>query len=302
MPHAGHCISLKRKSELALIGVTLLWGATFVLVKNVLDHASTLVFLAMRFSLAAVALALLFRGRLLEAPELRKTSLTGGAIAGGCLFSAYFFQTFGLRYTTPSKSAFLTGLTTVLVPFLSSIVYQKTPHLSEVIGAGVATAGLAMLTLHAGEFRIGFGDAVTLGCTVTFAMHILVLGRWAAKSSFALLSVAQIAVTALLALLTCGWAEPPVLRWTVGLAAAVVITGLFATALAFTVQAWAQRHTTPTTVALIFALEPVSAAVTSYLVEGEVLWGRALAGAALILAGVLCVELKPVGAREHPSV
>ncbi len=293
---------MRARAELALIAVTLLWGATFVIVKNALDQASTLIFLAMRFTLAASALAILFRGRLLLQPELRGTTLTGGALAGVCLFGGYFFQTFGLRFTTPSKSAFITGLTTAVVPFFAALVYQKAPHVSEVLGVAVATAGLVMLTLPEGAFAIGFGDAVTVGCTAAFAMHILVLGRWAERSSFALLSVSQLGVTALLALMTCGWAEPARLEWSMGLVGAVAATGLLATALAFTVQAWAQRHTTPTRTALIFALEPVSAAVTSYVVEGELLRGRMLAGAILILGGVLLVEMKPIGAREHPSV
>ncbi len=111
--------------------------------------------------------------------------------------------------------------------------------------------------------------------------------------------VTQIGVTALLALALCGWAEPLKLVWSWSLVSGVVITGLLATALAFTVQTWAQRHTTPARAALIFALEPVSAALTAFLAVGEVLAGKALLGAALILAGVLIVELKPVGPSRH---
>lgn len=291
----------RAKAELALVAVTLVWGVTFVLVKNALDQVSTLLFLALRFGLAAVALTLLFRNQLSAGPELRRSSLTGGVLAGLCLFAAYFFQTMGLRFTTPSKSAFLTGLSAALVPFFGAIVYQKAPHVSEVIGVTAATAGLALLALPPGALQIGLGDALTIGCAVTFAMHILVLGYWTEKSHLALLSVSQIGVTALLALLTFPWAEQAVLKWTTAVAGAVVVTGVFATAVAFTVQAWAQRHTTPTRAALIFALEPVAAAVTSYVWEGELLKGRGLAGAAMILGGVLLVELKPIGGREHPS-
>jgi drug/metabolite transporter (DMT)-like permease len=293
-------VSRQRQGELALIGVTLVWGATFVVVKNALDHVSTLLFLALRFSLAAVALALLFRGRLDVTGPMRITSLTGGGLAGVCLFTAYFFQTYGLRFTSPSKSAFITGLTTALVPFLSAFVYKKAPHVSEALGVAIATAGLALLTLPPGRFSMSAGDGLTLCCTLMFAFHILVLGSWAPRSSFELLSVSQIAVTALLALAVCGWTETPRIVWSKGVVFAILMTGLLATALAFTVQAWAQRYTTPTRAALIFALEPVAAAFTSYLVEGEWLRGRALAGAAAILAGVLMVELKPIGLRRHP--
>lgn len=292
---------MRAKAELALIVVTLLWGATFVIVKNALDQVSTLLFLALRFSLAAAVLGLIFHRHLALEPHLRRTTLTGGTLAGVCLFVSYFFQTLGLRFTTPSKSAFLTGLSAAVVPFLGAIVYQRAPHLSEVIGVSAATVGLALLALPAGGFEIGFGDALTVGCAVTFAMHILVLGHWAERSQLALLSVCQIGVTALLALMTFPLAERPQVAWTASVAGAVVLTGVFATALAFTVQAWAQRHTSATRAALIFALEPVAAAITSYLWEGEILTGRGLAGAALILGGVLLVELKPIGRREHPS-
>lgn len=295
-------MSERARAELALIGVTAIWGSTFVVVKNALDDVSTLLFLAMRFTLATAVLFILFRSQLTVNPGRMRYTLTGGCLAGLCLVSAYWFQTFGLRFTTPSKSAFVTGLISVVVPILGSIVYRKAPQTTEVFGVAVATFGLALLTLPPGRLALGRGDALTLGCTILFAAHILVLGRWSAKSAFALLSVTQIGVTALVAWLLCGWAERPFVRWTPALVFAILVTALLATALAFTVQAWAQRHTTPTRAALIFALEPVSAAITSYFVAGETLTRRALTGAALILAGILLVELKPFGKRRHPSV
>ncbi len=292
---------MRARAEAALIAVTLLWGATFVVVQNALQDASTLVFLALRFGLASIALAFCFGRGLAGQPQLRRPTLAAGSIAGVCLFAGYFTQTLGLQFTTASKSAFVTGLSTVLVPFLAVLVYQRAPHVSEILGVVVAATGLAMLTLPSGTVSINRGDVLTLGCAFAFAMHILLLGRWAPALPLPLLSVSQLGVTALLALAACFWAEAPRLHWTPRLAVAVAVTGLLATALAFAVQTWAQRHTTPTRTALIFALEPVSAAITSYVAEGAVLRGRSLAGAALILAGVLVVELKPFGSREHPS-
>ncbi|HUQ93220.1 MAG TPA: DMT family transporter [Bryobacteraceae bacterium] len=293
-------LSERTRAEIALIGVTLIWGSTFVVVKSAIEQASTLVFLALRFSLGSMVLLLVFRHRLRVNPELRRMTLTGGVAAGACLAAAYYFQTLGLRYTTPSKSAFITGLTAVMVPFLAAVVYRKAPRPAEGLGVGIATFGLALLTLPSGHFAIGYGDALTLCCAVVFAGHILVLGRWAPVSSFELLSFSQIAATAVMMLLVCGWAEPTKAEWNWQLVSGVVITGLFSTAIGFTVQAWAQRHTTPTRAALIFTLEPVAAAVTSYLVAGELLSGKAMIGAVLILTGVLLVELKPAGFGRHP--
>jgi drug/metabolite transporter (DMT)-like permease len=287
------------RADLALAGIALIWGATFVLVKQALQDASTLLFLALRFSLASVALALALRGRYRGSSSGRQ-ALAGGLLAGLCLFAGYVFQTFGLRYTTPSKSAFITGLSIVMVPLLGSVVYKIVPGASEWLGVVVATIGMALLTLQGGSLRIGFGDLLTLACAVGFAAHILVVGHYSRKVGFERLSLTQIATAAVISLATFWWAETPRIQWSAGLVVALAVTGLLATALAFTVQAWAQRYTTATRTALIFALEPVFAWLTSFLVAGEILSTRATLGAVMILCGILLVELKPVGPVRHP--
>jgi len=296
MTPAGSGSSLR--ADLALAGIALIWGATFVMVKEALQDASTLLFLALRFSLASVALGLVFRTCYGGFFAGRRT-LKAGLLAGICLFAGYLLQTFGLRYTTASKSAFLTGLSIVLVPLLGSAVYRTVPHASEWLGVVVAMAGMGLLTLHGDSIGIGFGDLLTLGCAVAFAAHILVVGHYSRKVGFEGLSLIQITTAASIALATFWWIEPPRVQWTPGLLAALGVTGLLATALAFTVQAWAQKHTTATHTALIFALEPVFAWVTSYVVAGERLSARAGLGAVLILGGILLVEVKPIGPAQH---
>jgi drug/metabolite transporter (DMT)-like permease len=143
-----------------------------------------------------------------------------------------------------------------------------------------------------GTLAINRGDLLTICCAACYAAHILTLSRYSAAASFELLSTAQIGISALLAWSLCRGMETPHIRWTAGVWAAIVITGVFATALAFTFQAWAQRYTTSTRTALIFMLEPVFAWITSYLLTGETLSAQAAAGAGLILAGILAVELK----------
>jgi hypothetical protein len=161
------------RADLALAFITLIWGSTFVVVKEALADSSTLLFLALRFSLAAVSLAIVFR------PLPSKFSapgplLKGGILAGLCLFSGYAFQTFGLRYTTPSKSAFITGLSIVLVPAFNALLQRRAPHPSEALGVLIAAAGMALMTLRADSLRAEFGDLLTLGCAAAFAAHILV--------------------------------------------------------------------------------------------------------------------------------
>jgi drug/metabolite transporter (DMT)-like permease len=287
------------QADLALVFITLIWGSTFVVVKEALSSASTLLFLALRFGLASVALLVAFRS--MHVTMLgQKRMLVGGALAGVCLFGGYVFQTFGLRSTTPSKSAFITGLSVVLVPLLSSLVYRKAPEIAEVLGVLLASGGLALMTLDERSFTISTGDILTLISAIGFAIHILVLGHYSRSGGFETLSVVQVVTCATIALGTFWWVETPHVVWRPSLLIALAITGLLATALAFTVMAWAQQHTTPTRTALVFVLEPVFAALTSFLVEGEVFTRRGGAGAALILAGIVLVDLKPFRRRPHP--
>lgn len=286
------------RADLALAGIALIWGATFVLVKEALRDASALVFLSLRFSLATLALGCAFRPLAAKFTN-RALLMRGGLVAGLCLFAGYLLQTLGLRYTTPSKSAFLTGLSIVMVPLLGALAGRRAPSVAELLGVAAATVGMGLMTLESGLARINLGDLLTLACAAGFALHILAMGHWAPQTNFQALTLVQVATAALLATASFWWAEPAYLRWTPRVAVALLVTGLLATALAFSVQAWAQQRTTPTHTALLFALEPVFASLTSWLLTGERLSGRQAAGAALILAGVLQVELKPLGFGPH---
>jgi drug/metabolite transporter (DMT)-like permease len=290
------------RADAALVFNTVVWGSTFILVKTALLDVSPLLFLALRFSLATLALMVLFRrhtGR-------NACATWPGALAGTFLFSGYLLQTLGLQSTTAPKSAFLTGLTSVMVPLLGALVYKIRPQASEVVGVLVATAGLGLMTLPGLTGSIGRGDLLTLLGAVGFAAHVVTLGHFcgghfSGQMSFEILSVTQVATAAALALSLCWWAETPRVVWRPAVVWAILVTGLLATALAFTIQAWAQQYTTATRTALIYMLEPVVAWVTSFLVAGESLSGRAAVGAALILGGVLLVEMKPLNSRLHPS-
>ncbi len=287
------------QADAALAAVTFIWGCTFVVVKGALEHVSTVLFLALRFTLASAALAIAFRP--LPGKFLRVRSVVaGGALAGVCLCAAYLFQTFGLRYTSASKSAFITGLSIVLVPVLAAIIERKPPNRSEIAGVAVAMAGMGLLTLQGLRLAISRGDLLTLGCAFGFALHIIVVGHYAPRLGFQGLALIQVVTTAVLCGAAFAWVEPPVLVWQPNVALALLVTGLLATALAFSVQAWAQQYTTPTHTALIFALEPVFAWMTSFAIAGETLSTRAAAGALLILGGILLVELKPLDRRNFP--
>ena len=279
-------------ADVCLLGVTFIWGSTFVVVKTALESSSTLLFLALRFSLASAALALVFRRRL-SAETDRSTAVRMGIAVGVFLFLGYLFQTLGLRLTTASKSAFITGLAVVLVPVFSAALYRAWPSWNCWVGVASATAGLYLLAGPAGLAHFSSGDLLTLACAASFGFHILLLGHYSRRAGVAALSLTQVCVAAALSLASFWWAEPIHLQWTTPLILAVVTTGLLATALAFSVQTWAQQFTSPTHTALIFSLEPVFAWVTSYLVLGETLGARGAWGAVLILAGIILAEVKP---------
>lgn len=285
------------KADLALVLNTLIWGSTFVVVKQALEDVSPMLFLALRFSVAAIALLLLFR------PRLAKTTpgwVRAGTLCGIFLFAGYAFQTTGLRFTTPAKSAFLTGLSTVMVPLLAALVYRNKPRALELAGIASAMAGMGLMTIDTATLSMGAGEVLTLVCAVGFAAHIVAVGHYSGETAFETLAVGQVGVCALLALSLFWWAEPVRVAWRPAVWGAVLATGLLATALAFTVQAWAQQYTTATRTALIFTLEPIFAWGTSWLLTGEMLSLRAAAGAALIVAGVLLVEVKPAASGSHP--
>jgi drug/metabolite transporter (DMT)-like permease len=268
-----------------------------VLVKRALDDASALLFVAIRFSIATLVMMWLFRRRSIFALGPAR----GGVLAGVCLFGGYAFQTAGLKLTTASKAAFLTGLAVLLVPLLSSVVYRVYPHISEAIGVVVATIGMGLMTLDRNAGGLARGDMLVILCALAFACHIVVLGHYSNASAFEPLAVWQLGTTAALALGSFWWLEKPYFHPSPTLWTALAVSSLLSTALAFTVQAWAQQVTTATRAALIYALEPVVAWIVSFTIMGERMPAQAILGGILILIGILMAELKPIGVSRHPS-
>jgi len=292
------------QADLSLALVALIWGATFVVIKGVLSEVSALYFLTLRFSLASACLLLLFWRPLTGNSRSQVgRGLRGGMIAGVFLWLGYVLQTFGLKYTTAGKSGFLTGFYIALVPLLSAAVYRRWPLLRELAGVAIATAGMVLLTLPgpASALRVNLGDLLTLGCAAAFAIHILILSYYSRQELFQAVAFGQILCAALLSALSLAF-EPPQIRWSANVLSALAITAVLATAVAFAVQTWGQKYTSPTRTALIFSLEPVFALATAVVVGREPLTTTALLGGGLILVGILTVELKPAAAPGRQPV
>lgn len=275
------------QADLALLLVTVGWGASFILTKNALADLPTFNFLAIRFLLAFVLSLALFAPRL---KNLNRKTLVSSAIVGTVLFAGYALQTIGLHFTTTSKSAFITGFSVVLVPLITAMYLKKRPETPAVIGSAMALAGLGLLTLD-GSMTVNIGDALTLIATIAFALHIISVGYFTTGCDSLMLGVFQIGVVGFWSLLTSLIVETPTIPPISPVWINILLLSIFCTAGAFIVQSVAQQYTTATHTALIYSGEPVFAAIFGYLMMGEVLSGQGLIGAALILGGMLAAEL-----------
>jgi drug/metabolite transporter (DMT)-like permease len=290
---------------LALAFCTLLWGSTFVVVKNSLDDSSVFVFLALRFTLAGVCMAV-FRPQVFRV--LQREEIFAGVRLGFFMFCGYAFQTAGLRYTTASNSGFITGSSVVLVPLILALFWGKRVTLWVYFGTLAAAAGLYFLTVPiTGIAHLNRGDVLTFFAAMSYAVHIILVGDYAREHSAAALSVLQVLACAVMAWLTAIGANA--IRWqpmrfhsTPQLWIGIAVCAVFATAVAFSLQLWAQQFTTPSHAAIIFTLEPVFAVISSYWALRERLGMRSIAGAALVLVGILAAELLgPPAAPESPE-
>ncbi|MDE2313700.1 MAG: DMT family transporter [Elusimicrobia bacterium] len=288
-------------AHMVLLGVVLVWGSTFVLVKDALAGISPLLFNFLRMALAFLVLAVVYWKQL---RTIDRRTLVRGSLVGFCLGLGYQFQTEGLRLTTPSKSAFITGLAVALVPVLLLFPSLRAedgapPSPSAFLGSAAALAGLALLTLprraalNALFSGMGRGDYLTLIGAFFFALQIVVLAKYARSVRYEHMGLVQVGAAALLMACTGPAFETAKLAWSPTVALALGITVVLGTSLAFTAQSYAQEILPATTAVLLMALEPVFAWMFSYLFYGERLAPRQILGAALVIAGILATELIP---------
>lgn len=292
---------MKPRAYLLMLLTVAVWGSTFVLIKAALADASPAAFNLARMALAFLVLAVAYhrswRG-------IRPWHVAAGALVGLCLATGYQFQTIGLVYTTPSKSAFITGLVVVLVPLLSSIPALRAPgahppRWNAFLGAALAFTGILFLTAPAAAqsallpdlSSINIGDILTFGCAIGFAFHCLALAHISPRLDFRPLALLQVGWCAVFMALSVRAIERPHILWTPRIFIALAIAAVLATAAAFSIQSWAQSILPPTHTALILTMEPVFAWITSFLVLGERLALRPAAGALMILAGIALTEL-----------
>lgn len=278
----------KTKADLALVAVTVGWGASFIFTKEAVNQIEVFNFLALRFFIAFAFSAIVFHKKMLK---INKKGMLYGTILGCVLFSGFAIQTIGIQYTSVSNSAFITGLSVVLVPIILAFINKKLPSKKIFVCSLMAVSGLAMLTLNNGLTGINIGDLLTLLSTLGFATHIITVGKLANMEEPLSMAIVQIGVVSLLSMIASLMFETPTLPTTVPLWLNISALGLVCTAGAFITQNLAQKYTSASHTALIYTLEPVFAAVAGYIILGELLSGISMFGAILIVSGMLLAEI-----------
>jgi drug/metabolite transporter (DMT)-like permease len=273
-------------NTLLLVGVTAVWGWTFVVVQDAISAFGVLGFLALRFALASLALS-----PILLSGVTRRTFLVGGGI-GLVLAMGYLFQTLGLLYTTPTNSGLITGLFVVFAPVADRIFFGRRASRQVIVAVALSLVGMALLA-GGGPEGVNVGDLLTLMCAAALGLHIALLSRYAAGHDAAGLTFAQILAMAVLFAAIwpfTGTVElPPREVWV-----ALLVTGLLASAGAFYVQTFVQQRLPAARTAVILTMEPAFAALFGYWLAGDRLVAVQIIGALLILSALVVGEVAPV--------
>lgn len=294
MPGKGAFLSRARQAELSLIAVTVVWGLTFSMVKKTLESMPPFVFMSYRFALAFIVLVVVCAKRM---KGIDRGTLGAGVLLGVFLYGAYSFQTFGLQYTTAGNAGFITGLFVVFVPVLSTVILRKRPGLRSVLSVIVATVGLGLLSLQPG-LKVNTGDLLVLACAFTYSLHIIYMDRFVQRHDLLLLTLLQMGVVAVLQTGSALIFEDFVLPGGAYAWATIVVCGVLASAVAFFVQAWAQREISPVRTSVVLIMEPVFSVLFGIILLGETLTWRGWLGCSLMLAGMLITEIRPERKQE----
>ena len=270
----------------ALVAVTAIWGSTFIVVQNAVSQMPVMDFLGIRFTIAAIVLFLL-RPSCLRG--MTRQGFIRSATIGLALCLGFITQTYGLQHTEAAVSGFITGMFVVITPLISWLLLKRNINLGIWLAVALATIGLGILSLKGWSF--GIGEFLTFLCAVFFALHIVSLGEWAVKYNtygVAFIQIGVVAVISLIAAIPDGITLPPSnSAW-----GAVILTAVFASAIGFLVQTWAQTLISPTRTAVTLTMEPVFACIFAILIGGNQLTISIVIGALFVLSAMLITSLK----------
>jgi len=289
-------MSKQLKAELALLSITVVWGSSFIVMKNISEDIPPYAYLTLRFLVAGLLMCLIFRKSL---KTLDRKAVMSGVVIGFFLYGGMILQVMGLRTTSASNSAFITGLNVIMVPVISATLLKKKPPLNAVAGVIMATLGLFVLTGFSGRWVVG--DTLTLMCAVCFAFQIIFIDKYASDVNVYQLATVQVIAAAVLCALTWAFfglyehAEP--IEFSRQIILTVLYTGAMGTAFAYGIQTIAQKYTTPPRTALLLTFEPVFGAIFALIVPNahgvtEQLTPETFFGCLLILSGMMVTEIK----------
>lgn len=276
------------RADLWLLFLTVIWGTSFPLVKIALNDITAMTFLAIRFLLGGlIFLPFILKNKLVFSASLLKR----GIILGVFLFLGMVLQTYGLKYTTASKSGFLTGLCVIVVPFLVVFIEKKMPKPASLVGVLFAVIGVFLLTNPVGG-GMNRGDVLTLISTIAFSLEMVYIEIFVRKGEEIILAFLMVFCTGLFAGLAATILETPEIHMTGSLIGAILWIAVVCTAGSFMIQTKWQPQTSATAAAVIFTMEPVFAALFAMIIIAERLSGTGWLGAALIFSGMLFTELR----------
>lgn len=272
----------------ALFFIALIWGTSFVIMKNVLDGIPVLWLLSFRFILSSLILLAVSARKIWS---VSRECLKGSVILGLLLGSAYIVQTFGLYYTTPGKNAFLTCTYCVLTPFASWILYKTRPSLKNLLAAAICLAGIGCVSLDAGFDNINIGDVLTLACGILYALQIAVMAKYVSTGDPILISGIEFGTAGLLCLVLALLFQEPPEAIPAGSLFSLLYLAVVCTCLCFLLQTWGMKYTPPATAGILMSLESVFGVIISVIFYHEVLTPVLLLGFALIFFAVVYNEL-----------
>ncbi|MGG3890741.1 DMT family transporter [Metabacillus fastidiosus] len=278
-----------------LLTTAIIWGSGFVVTAIALDYLTAYQVMAGRFVLAALILMILFGYKF---KKFTKTIVWKGAILGTILYIAFALQTVGLQYTTPSKNAFLTAVNVVIVPLIAYLIYKRKIDRYEIFGSGIAIIGIGFLSLQ-GSMTINIGDLLSLACAVGFAFDIFYTNRFIQKEDAISLTIVQFLTAALISVVVMfiqGDIPTTIEKEAVY---SIVYLAVFSTTIAYLLQNIAHQYTTATKAAIILSTESFFGMLLSVLLLHEILTGRMVMGAVLIMTAILIAELKPAYYKKH---
>ncbi len=276
---------IKKYADFLLILVALSWGSTFVLVQNAIKSLPAFSFLFIRFFVAFLLMSIIFYKKL----EFSKENLKAAFVLGIFNFGGYGFQTLSLYFSPSSIVAFLTGLFIIFTPVFSFLLFKKKPKKNALFGALIAVAGLYFLVLS-DNLNIGKGEFLAIICAVFYALHVAFTDIYSKKYNIFSLVTFQFLTVTMLSAIFIPFENLHHILITEEVVGAIFITSVIATVFAFFIQTYAQKYTTPTKTAVIFALEPVSAAFMGYF-NGEILTFKQILGGILVVVAMIIAEI-----------